>query len=100
MSTNRVLFPRAEAFEGVSNRVMKEGLVDLRGKTIAFIDDGRPNTDVVLGKLQSLMESKYEINSVVLAKKSLGLRSNSPMPKTVFDDLISRGAGALVGLGS
>jgi len=100
MPTNRVLSPRAEAFESGRNRVTEEGLAELRGKTIAFIDDGRPNADAVLGKLQSLMESKYKTSSVVLAKKSLGLRSNSPMPKAVFDDLVTRVAGALVGIGS
>lgn len=96
-----VLLPRAEAFKGKpSGRITQPGLADLRGKRIAFIDDSRPNADVILAEFQSLMESRYGIHAVVVRKKSLGLRINQPLPKDVFEPLAAEVDAGLVALGS
>lgn len=95
-----VLLPRADAKAGSKTRVSKPGLVDLRGKRIAFVDDSRPNADVVLAEYQMLLEEKYGIQSVVVHKVDLGLRVNEPLPKEVFDKLAGEVDGGLVALGS
>jgi hypothetical protein len=95
-----VLLPRAESFKGRSKgRVAKPGLADLRGKRVAFIDDSRPNADVVLAEFQALMEAKYGIQAVVIHKVDLGVRVNEPLPKDVFTKLANEVDAGLVALG-
>ncbi len=96
-----VLLPRAETFKGRSKgRVVKPGLADLRGKRVAFIDDSRPNADVVLAEYQALLETKYGIRSVVIHKVDLGVRVNEPLPKDVFAKLANEVDAGVVALGS
>jgi hypothetical protein len=95
-----VLFPRAEARAGSKARVATPGLADLRGKRVAFIDDSRPNADVVLAEYQALLEATYGIHSVVIHKVDLGLRVNEPLPKDVFEKLVSEVDAGVVALGS
>lgn len=95
-----VLLPRAEAKSASAARVAKPGLADLRGKRIAFIDDSRPNADVVLAEYQALLESLYGIRAVVIHKVDLGLRVNEPLPKEVFEKLVAEVDAGVVALGS
>ena len=95
-----VLLPRAEAKAGSEERVTKPGLAELRGKRVAFIDDSRPNADVVLAAYQALLETKYGIRSVVIHKVDLGLRVNEPLPKDVFEKLANEVDAGVVALGS
>ena len=95
-----VLFPRAEIKVGSGARVAKPGVADLRGKRVAFIDDSRPNADVVLAAYQALLETKYGIHPVVLHKVDLGLRINEPLPKDVFEKLVTEVDAGVVALGS
>ena len=67
---------------------------------MAFIDDSRPNADVVLGEYQALLETKYGIRSVVIHKVELGLRINEPLPREVFDKLANEVDAGVVALGS
>lgn len=102
MATQRgiVLLPRAEAKERTKARVATAGLTDLRGKRVAFIDDSRPNADVILAEYQALLEAKYGISSVVIHKIDLGLRINEALPKDVFEKLASEVDAGVVALGS
>ncbi len=95
-----VLLPRAEAKAGSQGRVTKPGLAELRGKRVAFVDDSRPNADVVLAEYQALLEKKFGIRSVVIHKIDLGLRINEPLPKDVFDKLANEVDAGVVALGS
>ena len=95
-----VLLPRAEAKARSKRRVATPGLADLRGKRVAFIDDSRPNADVVLAEYQALLEAKYGIRSVVIHKIDLGLRVNEPLPKDVFEKLAKEVDAGVVALGS
>lgn len=95
-----VLLPRAEATAGANARVTRPGLADLRGKRIGFVDDSRPNADVVLAAYQALLEKSFGIRSVVIHKVDLGLRVNEALPKDVFDKLVGEVDAALVALGS
>ncbi len=94
-----VLSPRADK-AGSKGRQVKPGITDLRGKRVAFIDDSRPNADVVLAEYQALLEAKYGISSVVIHKVQLGLRINEPLPKDVFDKLAGEVDAGVVALGS
>ncbi len=95
-----VLLPRAESWSGSKARVTRPGLADLRGKRVAFIDDSRPNADVVLAEYQALLEKKYEIHAVVIHKVDLGLRINEPLSKDVFEKLANEVDAGVVALGS
>jgi hypothetical protein len=95
-----VLLPRAEAYGKSKGRVAQPGLADLRGKRVAFIDDSRPNADVVLAAYQALLEKKYGIHSVVIHKIDLGLRINEALPKDVFEKLANEVDAGVVALGS
>jgi len=95
-----VLLPRAESHGGSKGRVAKPGLADLRGKRVAFIDDSRPNANVVLAEYQALLEKKYGIHPVVIHKIDLGLRINEPLPKDVFEKLANEVDAGIVALGS
>lgn len=95
-----VLLPRAEARGGAQSRVTKAGLDDLRGKRVAFIDDSRPNADVVLAQYQALLESKYGIAATVVHKVDLGLRVNEAIPKDFWEKLVGEVDAGVVALGS
>ena len=95
-----VLLPRAEARGGSQGRVTKPGLADLKGKRIAFVDDSRPNADVVLAEYQALLEEKYGIRSTVVHKVDLGLRVNEPLPKDFWEKLVGEVDAGIVALGS
>ncbi|MCC6531756.1 MAG: hypothetical protein IT531_04340 [Burkholderiales bacterium] len=95
-----VLLPRAEARGGTGRRTTRPGLADLKGKRVAFIDDSRPNADVVLAAYQALLEQKYGIRATVVHKVDLGLRINEALPKEVFDKIVSEVDAGLVALGS
>lgn len=95
-----ILLPRAEPTGQSTGRVAKPGIADLRGKRVAFIDDSRPNADVVLAEYQSLLEAKYGIHSVVVHKVDLGLRVNEPLPKEFFQKLTNEVDAGIVALGS
>jgi len=67
---------------------------------VAFIDDSRPNADVVLAEYQALLEKNHGIRSVVIHKVDLGLRINEPLPKDVFEKLANEVDAGVVALGS
>ena len=95
-----VLLPRAEAKAGSKKRVAGPGLSDLKGRRVAFIDDSRPNADVVLAEYQALLEAKYGIRSIVIHKIDLGLRINEPLSKDAFEKLANEVDAGVVALGS
>ena len=96
-----VLLPRAEGFRGKSqDRITGAGLADLRGKKVAFIDDTRPNADVILAEYRALMEARYGIEAVPVDKMELGSGVNQPLPADVFERLVAEVDAAVVALGS
>jgi hypothetical protein len=100
VSTNRVLTPRAEKFEEKGKRVTEEGLSDIRGKTVVFVANGRPNSELIMAELQKLTESDYGMRTLSASKISLGLSSNQALPKAMFEELVGQVDAAVTGLGS
>jgi hypothetical protein len=76
------------------------GLGDLAGKRVAFIDDGRPNADVILDVYRALLEARHGVRSVVVRKQALGRGVNQPLPEDVFEQLAREVDAGVVAVGS
>jgi hypothetical protein len=46
------------------------GVGDLNGKTIGFIDNGKPNYDIFLARLMELLNGRFKFAGTILAKKT------------------------------
>ena len=44
-------------------------LGELKGKTIGFLQNGKPNADILLSRLASLMQKKYGLSQVRMRAK-------------------------------
>jgi hypothetical protein len=72
------------------------GVGDLNGKTVGFIDNGKPNYDIFLARIMELLNQKFKFAGTVLMKKTekdTGVALNSTsMQKLVNDcDIILNG---------
>ncbi len=83
----KVLSPRSESSEVTRKVAERKDLKNPRGRTIAFVDDGRPNGDFILAKIRERLEKEHDIKSIVVEKQSLGIGSNMPLPKDLFEQL-------------
>jgi hypothetical protein len=45
------------------------GVGDLNGKTIGFIDNGKPNYDIFLDRLIELLSQRFKFAGIIRAKK-------------------------------
>jgi hypothetical protein len=45
------------------------GVGDLNGKVIGFVDNGKPNFDIFLSRLEELLSHKFEFAGVMSVKK-------------------------------
>jgi len=46
------------------------GVGDLNGKTIGFIDNGKPNYDIFLARLMELLNQRFKFAGTILARKT------------------------------
>jgi len=68
--------------------------LDLRGKTIGLLANGKPNSAELLQAVGRLIESKYDVDRVVWANKTLEAEGpGRPAPVEILDRLSS---GAVV----
>jgi hypothetical protein len=72
------------------------GVGDLNGKTIGFIDNGKPNYDIFLARLMELFNGRFKFAGTILARKTekdTGVALNSTsMEKLVHNcDIILNG---------
>ena len=68
---------------------------DLRGKTVGFLWNSKPNGDVLFGRLEDLLRDKYEISGVMYRRKPT---SSAPAREEVIEELAESVDIALVGL--
>ena len=69
---------------------------DLRGKSIGFLWNSKPNGDILFERLEELLRQKYEIsNSVHLRKPSSSIGAK----QEAMDELTTSAHVAIVGLG-
>lgn len=76
-------------------RAMAARLSDLRGQTIGFLWNTKPNGDILFARLEELLRHKYEIAAVHRRKAT----SSIPAPESVVNELASAAQAAVVGLG-
>ncbi len=68
---------------------------DLRGKTVGFLWNSKPNGDVLFGRLEDLLREKYEISGVQYRRKPT---SSAPATEAVIDEMAASVDIAVVGL--
>jgi len=68
---------------------------DLRGGTVGFLWNSKPNGDVLFARLEELLRQKYEITSTVHRRKPT---SSIPATEQVLDELASSVQAVVVGL--
>ncbi len=69
---------------------------DVRGKTLGFLWNSKPNGDILFGRLEELLREKYEISGTIYRRKP---NSSSPATEQVLDELATSVDLAVVGLG-
>ncbi len=68
---------------------------NLRGKTLGFLWNSKPNGNVLFGRLEDLLREKYEISGVMYRRKPT---SSAPATEQVIDELAAAVDMAVVGL--
>lgn len=69
---------------------------DLRGKTVGFLWNSKPNGDVLFQRLEQLLREKYEIPAALYRRKPT---ASIPAEPRIIEELASTVAVAVVGLG-
>lgn len=76
-------------------RAMAARLPDLRGRTVGFLWNTKPNGDILFERIEELLRHKYEIAAVHRRKTT----SSVPAPESVVNELAAVTQAAVVGLG-
>ena len=69
---------------------------DLRGKSVGFLWNSKPNGDVLFGRVEQLLREKYEIPEALYRRKPT---ASIPAEPQVIEELAARVQVAVVGLG-
>ena len=69
---------------------------DLRGKSVGFLWNSKPNGDVLFDRLEALLREKYEISNAVHQRKP---SASIAAKQEVMDVLATSAHVAIVGLG-
>ena len=69
---------------------------DLRGESVGFLWNSKPNGDILFDRLEELLRQKYEISNVVHQRKP---SSSIGAKQEVLDELTTSAHVAIVGLG-
>ena len=75
---------------------MAERLSDIRGKSVGFLWNHKPNGDVLFGRLEELLRQKYEIAGASYGQKPT---ASIPASEEVLDQLVASVDAVVVGLG-
>ena len=66
-----VLDPTAKA--NIPRQEMAPRLEDLEGKRIGFLNNGKPNADIFLVKIEELLSERYHFNGILRRRKIGGV---------------------------
>ena len=69
---------------------------NLRGKSVGFLWNSKPNGDILFDRLEALLREKYEISNVVHQRKP---SASIAAKQEVMDALTTSAHVAIVGLG-
>jgi hypothetical protein len=70
----------------------------LDGKVICIIDNGKPNFDVYVERMEELLRQKYNLAEVIHIKKG-HLGSSNPTPPARVDELAKKCHAVISGIG-
>ncbi len=68
---------------------------DIRGRSVGFLWNGKPNGDTLFDRLEELLREKYEIKCAVHRRKAT---ASIPAPQRVIDELVESADAVVVGL--
>lgn len=71
---------------------------DLNGKVICIVDNGKPNFDIYVEKMEELIRRNYNLTEVIHIKKG-HLGSSNPVPLERIDELAKRCHAVISGIG-
>ncbi|HVN98395.1 MAG TPA: hypothetical protein VMT62_18350 [Syntrophorhabdaceae bacterium] len=71
---------------------------DLNGKVICIVDNGKPNFDVYVKRVEELLRQKYNLAQVIHVKKG-HLGSSNPTPQDRLDELARTCHAVISGIG-
>lgn len=89
-----VLDPTAQPRE--LRHVMAQRRPDIRGLSLGFLWNSKPNGDILFQRLEELLREKYEITTATYRRKPT---SSVPATRQVLDELATTVDVAVVGLG-
>jgi hypothetical protein len=69
---------------------------DLRGGSVGFLWNSKPNGDLLFAKIEELLREKYEISEARYWSKRT---ASIPAPAEVLDEMVAGVRVAIVGLG-
>jgi hypothetical protein len=72
---------------GPATQDLRRAVGDLRGKVVGFIDNTKPNFNLLVDDLATLLTERYGVKSVIKrGKRSVA----TPAPTQVLDDLAAQ----------
>ena len=81
----QVYDPTAPSPDATQN--LRRSVGDLKGKVVGFIDNSKPNFNLLIDDVAELLMSRYGVKTIVrTGKRSASMPATSP----VLDDLASR----------
>ena len=92
--TITVLDPSAKA--RVSDQEIAARPSDLSGKVVGFLDNSKPNVDILMNRIEEVLQSRCNLKEVVRRRKS---GAGSKAPKAILDELSQSCDLIIVGVG-
>ncbi len=92
--TMKVFDPTSEAASAVE--IAQPAARQLKGKTVAFVDNGWPSLGVVFARLEKHLREEHHIAGVNVYKIPI----SGPAPDALFEEAASKCQAAVVALGN
>lgn len=97
----KLISPRAESWEPGAKVVASQWTGDLEGKTVALIDDARPNADVTVAAIGDQLKQQYGAKLINIDKRPLGVTAPAEaLPRDMVDKLCKEADAVIVALAS
>jgi hypothetical protein len=91
-----VLSPEGKARTSAQRVSALPRFPDLNGKVIGFLDNSKPNNDMLQARFEELLKQNYHIAGVVKRRK---LTAQQGAPKSYLDELAAQSDFVISGLG-
>ena len=66
---------------------LRRSVGDLNGKVVGFIDNSKPNFNLLIGDLSALLETRYGVKTIITRSKR---GPSMPAATEVFDELAAQ----------